>query len=150
MAFSQISTEQFYQQFPNRDVPWTQFPAETAWQKDTTYVTAFLDQGLALVERAMEAILTEYGYGSDRDDARPFAERIALLGLSSEPNGKYLPKTAGYAVGNSFQGLVRRILHAIVTEDSFVLAMAGHSAAAGTSVAYMLVSSQNHGDKDLL
>lgn len=120
--------EAFYAQYPHRDVPWAAFP-DTAWQKDDTYLPQFLDQGLALVERAMEAILTEYGYGSDRDQ-RPFSERMAMLG-QSEPQGKNRPTTGGYAVGNSYDGLVRRILHAIVTQDSFHLAMAGHSAAAG-------------------
>jgi hypothetical protein len=122
---------EFYNQYPNRDVPWTQFP-DSAWQKDTEYLPQFLNEGLLLVERAMEAILTEYGYGSDRDN-RPFEERIALLGLSP-PRGKSLPEAGGYAVGNSFDGLVRRILHAIVTEDSFIFAMSGHSAAAGTYI----------------
>ena len=121
--------DDFYNQYPNRDVPWADFSESTAWQKDATYLPQFLDQGIALVERAMEAILTEYGYGSDRDD-RPLEERMALLGVSPQV-GKARPGTGASVVGNSYQGLVRRILHAIVSQDTFTLAMAGHSSAAG-------------------
>ena len=113
--------DDFYNQYPNRDVPWQDFPETTAWQKDATYLPQFLDQGIALVERALEAILTEYGYGSDRDD-RPFEERLSIL---TNPSRNTMP-------GKSFEGLVRRVLHSIVTQDTFTLAMSGHSAAAGT------------------
>lgn len=113
--------DDFYQQYSHRDVPWDDFPALTAWQKDSDYLPKFLEEGIALVERAMEAILTEYGYGKDRDD-RPFEERIQLLNtVNSLQKGS-----------DSYKGLVRRILHSIVTEDTFTFAMAGHSAAAGT------------------
>ena len=114
----------FYTKYTNRDVPWAEFPT-TAWQKDPEYLPKYLDEGIALAERAMEAILMEYGYGKDRDDT-PFEERIKRLGPKS-------PESPGVAdlVGNSYQGLVRRVLHAIVTEDTFVLGMAGHSSAAG-------------------
>lgn len=109
----------FYNQYPHRDVPWSDFPDDTAWQKDAEYLPEFLDEGIALAERAMEAILTEYGYGKDRDET-PFEERMMRL--------------SNNLVGNSYQGLVRRVLHAIVTEDTFVFAMAGHSSAAGESM----------------
>ena len=116
----------FYANYPNRDVPWADFP-DTAWQKDSEYLPQFLDEGIALAERAMEAILTEYGYGKDRDDT-PFEERMKRLGPRS-------PESPGVAnlVGNSYQGLIRRVLHAVVTEDTFVFGMAGHSSAAGES-----------------
>ena len=114
----------FYTKYKNRDVPWAEFPA-TAWQKDPDYLPKFLDEGIALAERAMEAILTEYGHGKDRDEA-PFEERSKRMGPTS-------PGSPGVAnlVGKSYQGLVRRVLHAVVTEDTFVLAMSGHSSAAG-------------------
>lgn len=116
----------FYTKYPSRDVPWEDFP-DTAWQKDEEYLPKFLEEGIALAERALEAILTEYGFGKDQD-SRDFSQRIKLLGAQVE-------KTEPGAVilnGDSYKGLVRRILHAIVTEDTFTFAMSGHSAAAGT------------------
>ena len=40
-------------------------------------------------------------------------------------------KQGGWTTHSSWQGLIKRILHAIMTEDVFVFAMGGHSAAAG-------------------
>lgn len=114
--------DDFYTKYPNRDVPWAEFP-ENAWQKDPEYLPQFLDQGIALVERAMEAILTEYGLGKDRDK-RDFEERIQLMAAVDNPSVATL-------AGDSHLGLRRRILHAIVTQDTFTFALSGHSAAAG-------------------
>jgi hypothetical protein len=122
----------FYASFPNRDVPWASFPADTAWQKDATYLPQFLDEGLALVDRALEAILTEYGLGAAQD-GRPFDERRMLIGadnVETLPGGR--PGMGARLLGKSYDGLVRRILHAVVTEDSFNFVMGGHSSAAGT------------------
>jgi hypothetical protein len=120
----------FYASFPNRDVPWASFPADTAWQKDTTYLPKFLDEGLALVDRALEAILTEYGLGAGQD-GRPFDERRMLIGAESvDALGR--PSGGAQLLGKSYDGLVRRILHAVVTEDTFNFVMGGHSSAAGT------------------
>lgn len=113
-------TDAFYDRYPHRDVPWDDLP-DTAWQKDAAYLPRFLDQGIALVERAMEAILMEYGFGPDRDD-RPLEERMQRLNVKDALKG------------NAYANLVRRVLHAIVTQDTFVFAMSGHSAAAGESV----------------
>ena len=114
----------FYDQYPHRDVPWNDFPASTAWQTDASYLPQFLDQGIALTERAMEAILMEYGFGPERDP-RPLVERMERL------NSK------GALYKNSYPHLVRRVLHAIVTQDTFVFAMSGHSAAAGEYICYV-------------
>ena len=116
--------DDFYNKYPNRDVPWADFPSN-AWQKDADYLPKFLDEGIALVERGLEAILTEYGFGKDRSDG-PFEERIKRLG-PKVGNGV----GAATMPGDSYKGLIRRVLHAVVTEDTFNLAMSGHSSAAG-------------------
>lgn len=117
---AQRPDDSFYAQYPHRDVPWEDFPHETAWQKDSMYLPIFLQEGIALAERGLELILTEYGRGRDTD-GRSFEERIQILG----------PNQSVSLQGQSYKGLIRRILHAIVTQDTFVFAMAGHSAAAG-------------------
>lgn len=51
----------FYADYPHRDIPFDKIP-ETSWQKDPAYLASFLPEAQALVERAMEAILAEYGH----------------------------------------------------------------------------------------
>jgi hypothetical protein len=43
----------------------------------------------------------------------------------------FLGDNGGWTTKKSWEGLKRRLLHAVMTEDSFVFAMGGHSAAAG-------------------
>jgi hypothetical protein len=125
-----------YSKYPNRDVPWDQFHSH-AWQRDTAYVKQFLDQGQQLVTRAMEAILAEYGH-DDRNRNVSFQERSSMFAISKWDNDlkfdTFIPpdtKQGGWTTTRSWKGLQRRLLHAIMTQDSFVLSMGGHSAAAG-------------------
>jgi hypothetical protein len=135
----------FYAAYPNRDVPREEFPAN-AWQTDVEYLSKFLPEGLALVGRAQEAILAEYGHGRSRDNetdvespeawwerARMFQLAIhdSLDGVTVETRKNKKGDRGGWTTASSWDGLKRRILHAIMTEDSFVFAMGGHSAAAG-------------------
>lgn len=127
-------SEDFYLKYKNRDVPRSEFPA-TAWQTDKDYLDKFLPEALALVERAQEAILAEYGKTEGS-----FEERASMFQLDMMDNwddlafnGKRPPESAsrgGFTNKKSWEGFVRRTLHAIMTEDSFVFAMGGHSAAA--------------------
>jgi hypothetical protein len=131
----------FYKQYPNRDVPWTKFPAN-AWQKDPLYVSRLLKESKELVMRAMEAILTEYGHGKE-DDSSSVEERAVMFRTRLIPDSNFsqtkLPKAAvvaggeegGWSTPRSWKGLKRRLLHSIMTEDSFVFVMGGHSSAAG-------------------
>jgi len=41
------------------------------------------------------------------------------------------PNNAGCTNNKSFDGLVKRLLHAMFTNDSFTVVLGGHSAAAG-------------------
>ena len=119
--------DDFYQQYPNRDVPRDKFPA-TAWQLDTNYLAKFLPEALALVERAQTAILKEYGQKSTSEMFRTY---IIDDDRSNYNTTVPYDQRGGWMVQSSWNGLKRRLLHAILTEDSFVFGMGGHSAAAG-------------------
>jgi hypothetical protein len=125
--------DNFYMKYPNRDVPFVDFPPE-AWQRDKDYVAKFLDEGIDLTMRAMEAILAEYGNGPATATATyphaDFVQRSAALQV--EKVGNDMNKSAGgWIPQQSWDGLKRRLLHAVMTEDSFNLVMGGHSSAAG-------------------
>jgi hypothetical protein len=132
----------FYKEYPNRDVPWTKFPAN-AWQKDTEYVSRFLQESKDLVMRAMEAILAEYGHGKEEDDdsLSSFEERAVMFRTQLIPDSNFSQtespitetggEEGGWSTPRSWEGLKRRLLHSIMTEDTFVFVMGGHSAAAG-------------------
>lgn len=128
----------FYLQYKNRDVPRSEFPS-TAWQTDIDYLDQFLPEALKLVERAQEAILAEYG--KDHKEEATFEERSDMfhleimdtwedLNYNSKRPPEYMNK-GGLTNKKSWEGFVRTVLHAVMTEDSFVFAMGGHSAAAG-------------------
>jgi hypothetical protein len=133
-------TEDYYSKYPNRDVPRAEFPPN-AWQTDKDYLAKFLPEALKLVERGLEAILAEYGKteGSWEDRAEMFTpETFDDLAATSgyvitkpewrkDTNGD----RGGWTTPQSLQGLKRSVMHAVMTEDSFVISLGGHSAAAG-------------------
>jgi hypothetical protein len=134
-------TNDYCAEFPNRDIPWDKLP-EKAWQRDGYYVKPFLGEGKALVMRAMEAILAEYGFGPTpetkdfvtRRDQSPFA--LAFFNPDDPAERRKLSSAerlhqAGKTTQKSYSGLVRRLLHAVFTRNTFNLVMGGHSAAAG-------------------
>jgi hypothetical protein len=115
-------TDDFYQAYPNRDVPRSNFPAN-AWQVDKEYLSTFLPESLKLVERAYNAIMAEYGQPNENSE-------IFHIEKSDEWDDK-CGDQVGCTTPKSWDNLKRRLLHAIMTEDVFVFAMGGHSAAAG-------------------
>ncbi len=114
----------YYGNYPHRDVPRTEFPSN-AWQLDSDYLSRFLPESIQLVQRAQRAILAEYGQNHSSDMFHIFRYE------SPEFVNETGSRQGGWTTNASWQGLVKRILHAIITEDSFVFAMGGHSAAAG-------------------
>jgi hypothetical protein len=127
-------------QFDHCDVPRSKFP-RNAWQTDTDFLEPFLTQAQELVTRAQEAILAEYGQSKFDFPDKTLAERSAnfqldhlnLLGSDTHPPDakKDAIDNGGWTTPRSFQGLVRRLLHALVTQDTFTFALGGHSIAAG-------------------
>jgi hypothetical protein len=132
--------DDYYAKYLSRDVPRTVFPPD-AWQIDPDYLKAFLPQAQALVRRTMEAILSEYGHGTDDEPSRSFEERSDMFRVTfnNDTSHEYYfgedegstKDAGGYMTPKAYDGLVRRILHAIMTEDTFRVVMGGHSAAAG-------------------
>ncbi|CAJ1951846.1 unnamed protein product [Cylindrotheca closterium] len=129
----------YYTKYPNRDIPRSEFP-ENAWQTDAEYLSKLLPEGLALVERAQEAILAEYGKteGSWEQKAKMFKIKhfqdssLPKSGLGAKEGTAHSSlRQGGWTTTKSWAGLKRRLLHAIMTEDNFVFAMGGHSSAAG-------------------
>jgi hypothetical protein len=134
-----------YNDVSNRDVQNVDFP-EGAWQCDTNYMTSFLVQAKQLINRTIEAIYAEYGVGiipsNDDDDANsrerallsddmfwsgrdtfaPFILRDTMA-VPLPPTGSY-----SYSTRQSFDGIARRLIHHIMTGDTFKLVLGGHSA----------------------
>jgi hypothetical protein len=132
-------TFDFYKQYPNRDVPWSEFPANS-WQKDPEYISRFLKESQDLVTRAMEAILAEYGHGKDDRPEDSFEKRKSMFKVTFSDDLTFKDSNLPYDVGGnkggvstprSWEGLKRRLLHSLMTEDTFNFAMGGHSSSAG-------------------
>jgi hypothetical protein len=133
-------TNDYYAKYPNRDIPRVDFPAN-AWQTDNEYLSKFLPEALAMVSRAQEAILAEYGQteGSWEERSEMFTTETfdTLEGTSrfiiTKPEWRKdsTGDRGGWTTTQSMQGLKRGLLHAVMTEDSWILALGGHSAAAG-------------------
>lgn len=137
-------TDDFLSNYPNKDVPNDAFP-EMAWQADAVFVNHFLMDAGKLVARAVEAIYAEYGYAGDQMTPEQWAERPKKvfrwllsegMDLSSLPGDFQSPKRLGGRGGwmpkRSHDGLIRRLLHAIMTSDTFTVVLGGHSVAAGS------------------
>lgn len=133
--------EPLYAQYPNRDVPMKDFPSN-AWQADMEYLPKFIDQGIALTERALEAILAEYGHfergvthledalaDMTKDDPAFMFNMSILPGF--QYNRKHPIGNAGRTTESTIQRVRKQLLHSIVTEDKFFLTMGGHSSSAG-------------------
>jgi hypothetical protein len=141
---AQRPKEDYCGQFPNRDIPRDKFPAN-AWQTDTEYLKDWLDQGTKLVDRALEAILSEYGRGKNDEPGKSFEEREKemfqwlIIEPKTNPPGKNLVSEAGWTTQKSFEGLTRRVLHSIVTQDPFTFVVGGHSAAGKSKCKLLLL-----------
>lgn len=123
----------FYAHYPNRDIPRQSFP-ENAWQIDNEYLDKFLPQAIALVERAQLAILEEYGFTDGTWEERTKMFHLEIYDTPLEEirfPKEYAGDQGGWTTQRSWAGLKRRLLHAIMSQDIFVFAMGGHSAAAG-------------------
>ena len=127
--------------YPNRDIPFQNFP-DHAWQSDTVYVKQYLQQADQLIDRAMEAIFAEYGHVQPlnayqlEDRQKMFQWTREELTSATGPPPKYTRHgdrgNGGWTTTRSADGLVRRLLHAMMTGDTFTVVMSGgHTAAAG-------------------
>jgi hypothetical protein len=130
----------YLSKYPHRDIPGDEFP-EDAWQADAVFVNHYLNDADQLISRAMEAIFTEYGHGKPLPPEE-LAARMQMfhwnkvdLKTATGPPEKYTKRgdhgNGGWTTTRSFDGLVRRLLHAMMTSDTFTVVMGGHSASQG-------------------
>ena len=127
-------------EYPHRDIPGNDFPSN-AWQTDAVYVNHLINDAEELLERTIEAIYEEYGLGKSQnkgDLGQLMAERAKLTHVHKMDLGSGDARVPGEALNQggwttprSFDGLVLRLLHAILTNDTFTVVLGGHSAAAG-------------------
>ena len=132
--------DDYLSKYPNRDIPGDDFPP-TSWQTDSVFVNHYLNDADKLIDRAMESIFTEYGHGKPLPP-EVMASRMKMfhwekidLATEREPPPEFRKHGArdigGWTTKRSFEGLVRRLLHAMLTRDTFTVVLAGHSAAQG-------------------
>lgn len=119
---------------PNRDVKNSDFP-DGAWQKDEKYMKEFLTQARLLVNRTIEAVYAEYGVGLPFDgsvklDEEGWINREAFSTLTLKDKVEDAAE-GGWSTKASFDGIARRVIHHVMTGDTFKLVLGGHSAAAG-------------------
>jgi len=112
----------------HRDIDPNDFP-ENAWQTDAVYVNHFLDEGLKLVSRVRDAIYAEYGL-SDKE-AQDAMFKLTINDCDAGEMQLISSSQGGWICKRSFDGLSRRLLHAMMTNDEFNIVLGGHSAAAG-------------------
>jgi len=132
-------TEDYLSMYPNKDCPYEGFPSES-WQADAVYVNHMIDSASELVIRAKDAIFTEYGLGPREEISRDqLIQRTNMFKLDflnlnsddvSEPVNEGLTR-GGWTTSSSFEGLARRLTHAMMTRDTFTVVMGGNGAAAG-------------------
>eukprot|EP00531_Pseudo-nitzschia_arenysensis_P000462 CAMPEP_0116134426 /NCGR_PEP_ID=MMETSP0329-20121206/10638_1 /TAXON_ID=697910 /ORGANISM="Pseudo-nitzschia arenysensis, Strain B593" /LENGTH=1029 /DNA_ID=CAMNT_0003629133 /DNA_START=91 /DNA_END=3180 /DNA_ORIENTATION=- len=134
----------------HKDLPVDEFPPDS-WQADDEYVAMFLEEAKKLVHRVREGIYAEVGWPKKDDDDEYMKLREKLFKIhvwspecDTEDKEK-LPayvdcvkeqpkdRTEGTVVLRkpAFEALVRKLLHAMMTNDEFYAVLAGHSAAAG-------------------
>lgn len=133
--------EDYMSKYPNKDIPGDDFP-DDAWQADAVFVNHYLDAADKLVFRAMEAIYAEYGHPKDNLLPHELAQRNKnvfhweTIDIKDGPPAEFEKKGhrayAGWTTRRSRDGLVRRLLHAMMTSDTFTVVTGGHSVAAGS------------------
>ena len=120
---------------PYRDVPSETFPPGS-WQTDKEYQEHFIGEARALVDRVREGIYAEYGKPTKKADGTDLSDeerkaRDELWGVDLLTEGNAEKKGIAQLNEVSWNGLLRKLLHAILTHDDFYVVLGGHSSAAG-------------------
>lgn len=112
-----------YKDMKNEDFP------PGAWQMDETYVRNLIKEAKSLIGRVREGVYAEYGWASEHLTEEQKVEREdkwAIHIAESNPMSGI-----GWINQAGFDMLVRKLLHAMITNDEFYYILGGHSAAAG-------------------
>jgi hypothetical protein len=146
-AWTDIEQDDITRPLPNfsmaryGDINNTDFP-ENSWQCDEDYIAKFIIEAKALVNRVREGIYAEYGFPLKQENGTVLSfeekeERDAKFEVKIlNPNGTYpisdkLNTGIAWLSKPAMDGLVRKLLHALITNDEFYVVLGGHSAAAG-------------------
>jgi len=127
-----------------KDVMNTDFPPNV-WQTDPKYVKDFILEGRKLIMRMRLAIEAELGHpivieknedgtnGISKEDRNEKKELFKIHILEDGENVSTVRRGPGISYMNkgAFNALVRKLLHAMITNDEFYFVLGGHSAAAG-------------------
>lgn len=120
------------------DCPSSKFPA-SAWQADEQYVGDFIREAKLLITRVKEGIYEEYGHSSFNDDGvtrkseEEMEERSDMFKVAIVPDGTFETAEKGVAIlsESAWNGLIRKLLHSIITSDYFFVTVVGDDIAAG-------------------
>jgi hypothetical protein len=133
-----------YSAYESRDIPSAEFP-ERSWQRNKDYLKDFLGHGKDLIERVKQGIYAEYGYDSStlagaglqemRDKQDEFFSvivygnddenvKIVKGQAVDEETGRNMPGIA-HMNTHAWEGLVRKLLHAVMTSDDFFVVVVG-------------------------
>ena len=122
--------DDYASKFANRDIPEDEFP-DNAWQVDAVYANHFLNDASNLISRAEEAIYEEYGHGKPLPSEQMMERskmtklnKIDLSDANAQPPADYMDNS-GWTTKRSFEGLVRRLLHAVMSNDVFTVVILG-------------------------
>jgi hypothetical protein len=133
---------------PARDCNSSEF-AEGVWQRDEEYVRNLIKEAKKMVQRVRDGIYEEYGHSSSNVDGTRKSEKEidernklfqVLLTQVDDLNDQNvaidkntnatLPGVAQLSHA-AWDGLVRKLLHALITNDDFFVVVAGDGSAAG-------------------
>jgi hypothetical protein len=132
-----------YSAYESRDIPSADFP-EYSWQRNKDYLKDFLGEGKDLIERVKQGIYAEYGYDSstltgtnlqemrDKQDeffsviVYEYDEKVKIVKGQAvdEQTGRNMPGIA-HMNTHAWEGLVRKLLHAVMTSDDFYVVAVG-------------------------
>jgi hypothetical protein len=132
-----------FSEYESRDMPSADFP-EISWQRNEDYLDDFLGQGKDLIQRVTQGIYAEYGYDSstlagaglqemlDKQDeffsviVYEYDENIKIVKgqAINEQTGQNMPGIA-HMNTHAWEGLVRKLLHAVMTSDDFFVVAVG-------------------------
>jgi hypothetical protein len=132
-----------YSAYESRDIPSADFP-EYSWQRNQDYLEDFLGQGKDLIHRVKQGIYAEYGYDSStlvgaglqemllkQDEffsviVYEYDENIKIVKGQAvdDQTGQNMPGIA-HMNTHAWEGLIRKLLHAIMTSDDFFVVAVG-------------------------
>lgn len=122
--------DDFFEEYYYRDVPIDDFPFEV-WQTDESYIKQFLDEAQSLIEATKEGIMQEYNHPNPNDEEKDMFgviigdEHEFINGTAHHSETKKRLPGVAYLPEKAWQGLIRKLLHAMVTNDHFYVVVTG-------------------------